>query len=75
MNKKQVSNLIDEQDIESKILLHTMLTEFKSITGYLWDFGTYISLVEDEAKKQLKIGNTQTYNELHLFLDSIAVNN
>jgi len=75
MTKKQVSNLIDEQDIESKILLHTMLTEFKAITGYLWDFDTFINLVEDEANKQLKIGNTQAYNELYLFLDKIAVNN
>ena len=38
---KQVSNLIDEQDIESKSLLHTMLTEFRAITGYLWDFDTF----------------------------------
>jgi len=75
MTKKQVSNLIDELETESQSLLHTLLNEFKAITGYLWDFDTFINLVEDEAKKQLKIGNTQAYNELHTFLSSITVNN
>lgn len=73
MTKKQVSNLIDEFETETQSLLHTLLNEFKAITGFTWNFDTFINLVEDECKKQLKIGNTQAYNEFHLFLDSIAV--
>lgn len=75
MTKKQVSNLIDEFETETQSLLHTLLNEFKAITGFIWDFDTFINLLEDEGKKQLKIGNTQAYTELNLFLDMITVKN
>ena len=75
MTKKQILNFIDEQDLASKNLLQDLVVNFKDITGYLWDFSKYVELVESEAKKQLKIGNEQLCTELHLFLDSIIVNN
>lgn len=73
MNKKQVSNLIDEHEFETQSLLHDILKNFKHNTGHLWDFKEFICVVEKEAENQLKIGNSQASTELHIFLESISV--